>query len=111
MNTTLTPDIAADAARGLLDARVDVVRRLANVGEQRTAAHQAAALADAEYSNVWREATTKAGWSERELTTIGFEKPGGAPRRKARKALLGAPGTADAAPAPHASEPDAHGAE
>ena len=84
MATPLNPDAAADAARRVLDTRIDVVRQLAT--NRATVDRIRRELAEAEQADAASFAEcTRAGWTEAELKRIGFDPPKrrspGRPRR------------------------------
>ena len=90
MATPPNPDAAADAARRVLDTRIDVVRELAtNRAMVDRIRHE---LAEAEQADAASFAEcTRAGWTEAELKRIGFDPPKrrapGRPRRIAANQL------------------------
>lgn len=81
MTQTLHPDHAADLARRHLDARVDAVRQTAQALAEREQRRLELEDADAAYLATWN-AAVKRGWTERELTSIGLDRPGAPAKRK-----------------------------
>lgn len=81
---TLHPDHAADLARQHLDDRVDAVRQTAQALAEREQRRLALEDADVAYLAAWN-AAVKRGWTERELTAIGLDRPGATAKRKPRR--------------------------
>ncbi len=77
---------ARDLAAQLLDARLDVVSRLASHGQDVERARAALDEAERTYAATWKEAAD-AGWTDAELRKIGLTQPGrrtpGRPRKRA----------------------------
>lgn len=97
MTTITDPNAAADAARNLVEERVETIRRAAESQQHVLRAQQE--LADLQATAAADYATArKAGWTERELAQCGLAKPDGPAPRKRR-----APASRQAAPAPQAN--------
>jgi hypothetical protein len=103
MNPALSADAVEQAARKLLDGRVDAARQLVTAQQAVTdirRRHQDE-LAEAEHRHAQAlDAAQSAGWTLVELKELGFEvgKPTARPRRRTRNKV--AVPTATAAPQP-----------
>ncbi|MFQ1004378.1 hypothetical protein [Modestobacter sp. SSW1-42] len=74
MPTDVAPDDALDRARRLLDPRLEPIREMATARANRNEARAAAARAETADARAYANCV-KAGWTEAELRTVGFDAP------------------------------------
>lgn len=106
MSKPLDPDSAAQAARELLDQRVNVVRELAHVRQLLRDAEGALSQAQADDAAAYRAAVA-AGWSDTELKSVGLPKPAAPTRVRratARRTVKGSAAAAAPSPTAESSE-------
>lgn len=89
MNSDITPEGAAAAARDLLNDRIAIIEKLAGSSAQLAQAQEALNSAERDYASQWSDAE-RAGWSVAELRKVGLTEPGrkrpGRPRKAAKPA-------------------------
>jgi hypothetical protein len=110
MPTHLDTQAVEQAARALLDIRMQAIRRLAATRQAKADAHAAAQAADREDAAAYSDALRQ-GWTEEELRKLDFQAPErktpGRPRRRRTPAVRTAPTpTHDDPPPPSAHDAD-----
>ena len=74
MPVDVDPDEALDRARRLLDPRLEPIRQLAAARAARNEARKVAEKAETTDARAYA-AAVKAGWTEAELRSVGFDAP------------------------------------
>lgn len=94
MNSDITPEGAAAAARDLLNDRIAIIEKLAGSSARLAQAQEALSSAERDYASQWSDAE-RAGWSVAELRKVGLAEPGrkrpGRPRKAAKPVATAPP--------------------